>query len=39
MNSVIELYILVNADKKNNCQINLMILMYVKVINMIYQEH
>ncbi len=39
MNSVIELHILVNADKKNNYQINLMILTYAKVINVTYQEH
>ncbi len=36
MNSVIELHILVNADKKNNCQINLMILAYAKVTNITY---
>ena len=39
MNSVIELHILVNADKKNNCQINLMILTYVKVTDVTCQEH
>ena len=32
MNSVIELHILVDAGKKNNYQINLMILTYAKVI-------
>ena len=36
---MIELHILVNADKKNNCQINLMILVYAKVIDVTCQEH
>ena len=39
MNFVIELHILVNADKKNNCQINLMILMYVKVTDVLDKLH
>ena len=39
MNSVIELHILVNADKKNNCQINLMILAYAKVTDVLDKPH
>ena len=39
MNSVIELHILVNADKKNNYQINLMILAYAKVIDVLDKSH
>ena len=36
---MIELYILINADKKNNCQINLMILAYAKIINVLDKSH
>ena len=39
MNFVIELHILVNADKKNNYQINFMILAYVKVINVLDKSY